>query len=148
MLSECPRGYQSENVFFDERSLRVIGRIDWVSDHVAQFEHHRGALLFGNKGKAVHVDVIDQISYSLILIRPSNLSFNEVTYANGKHQLRANFIYNGREYDLPITDVDFFNKYTKNPDEFTKFSEYFFTLSLGVEHEDFHYKLVAAVFYF
>ncbi len=24
MLSECPRGYQSENVFFDEQSLIVI----------------------------------------------------------------------------------------------------------------------------
>ncbi len=132
----------------NENRYRVIGKIDWISTNVAQFENSTESLLFGNKGKAVHIDMIDQIDHSLVLIRPVNLSFHEVTYPNGKHQLRANFIYNGREYDLPITDVDFVDKYTKNSDDFTKFSEHFLTVSLGVEHENFHYKLVAAVFYF
>ena len=146
--SECARGYQSENVFFDESSLKVIGRLDLVSRNVAQFQNTGTTLLFGNRGKAVHVDMIDQITSSLILIKPDAVQFHEVTYPNGKHQLRCKFHFGGNEYDLPVTDIDFCERFDKNPSGANKFSDHYFTISLGVEYNEFHYKLIAAVFYF
>ena len=143
--SECPRGYQSENVFFDESSLKIIGRLDWLSSNVEQFQSTDVALVFGNRGKAVHVDMIDQITHSLVLIRPDSLRFQEVTYPNGKHQVRCRFDYGGNEYDLPVTDIVFLASFNRDPTQTINFSDCFLTLSLGVEHNGFHSKLVAAV---
>lgn len=92
--------------------------------------------------------MIDQVASSLVLIRPDSVQFHEVTYPNGKHQLRGRFHFGGNEYDLPVTDIDFCNRFNKNPSEATNSSDWFFTISLGVEYNEFHYKLIAAVFYF
>lgn len=148
ILSERPQEYQSENVLFDERSLKVIGRLDWDSSTVAQFQHSGLTQLFGNHERAVHVHAIGQVNYSLTLISPTSVRFNSVTYPNGNSQLRSTFLFGGVRYDLPITDVAFCNKYYKNPRDFSKCSEIFFTISLGVKFNDFHYKLIAAVFHF
>lgn len=146
--SEAPRGYQSENVFFDESSLNVVGRLDWKSDNVSQFQNTDAGLLFSNRGKAVHVDMIDQIQHSLVLIHPDASEFSEKTYPNGKHQVRCEFHYAEHEYDLPVTDLAFLDRFHRTPAEATSFSDCFLTISLGVEHNGFHTKLVAAVLCF
>lgn len=143
-----PTGIPIRKFFFDEKSLRVIEKLDRISSNVSPFESSTTSLLFGNRGKAVHIDAIDQVSHSLVLIRPTSISYYEKTYPNGKHQVRTTFTYNGHEYDLPITDLDFLERYNRDPDFINGFTDYFFTISLGVEHEGFHSKLVAAVFCF
>lgn len=148
MISEQPKGYQSENILFDERSLKVIGRLSWESNSVAQFQHNSLTQLFGNNDRAVHIHAIGQVNHSLTLIKPESVRFNAVTYPNGNSQLRSAFLFGGIKYDLPITDIAFCARYYKNPRDFSKYSEIFFTISLGVEFNDFHYKLIAAVFHF
>jgi hypothetical protein len=148
MISECPQGYQSENILFDEKSLKVIGQVEWSSEKVAQFQHTGIAQLFGNRGKAVHIDAISHVTASLVLIKPTSVRFRWDTKSDGSTKLRATFLLEGIKYDLPVTDGNFQAKYYQNQQEAINFSEWYFTISLGVKLNDFHYKLIAAVFGF
>jgi len=148
VISECPRGYQSENAFFDEASLKIAGQLEWTKKNVARFRSRGSKPLFGNNERAVHVHAINQLTYSLVLINPDSVKFKQVTYPNGNSQVRASFVFQSVRYDLPITDLDFCSKFYEKPGEFNSYSDFFLTISLGVEFNSFHYKLVAAVFYF
>jgi hypothetical protein len=149
MISECPQGYQSENILFDERSLKVIGQVSQSSDEVSRFQHSGLNTLFGNQDRAVHVHAIYHVSNSLVLIKPTNVIFDWLTYPDGNSQLRATFLFGGVRYNLPVTDINFRARYYKNPREVINYSDWYFTISLGVKYnDDFHYKLIAAVFGF
>lgn len=148
VVSESQQGYQSENVLFDEKSLEVIGQVERLSEKVSQFQHTGLTQLFGNRGKAVHVDDIGSVKTSLVLIKPTSVKFRWDQKSDGSPQLRATFLLGEVKYDLPVTDGNFQARYYKNQQEATKFSEWYFTISLGVELNNFHSKLVAAVFGF
>jgi hypothetical protein len=148
VTTELPQGYQSENILFDEQSLTVLGKIDLLRDNVSQFQYMERKPLFGNRGKAVHIDHITRLTNSLILIKPESVSFHWETDARDFPQLRSTFSFRDSRYDLPVTDGEFQSKYHKHPDEIARCSEFFFTISLGVKLGDFHYKLIAAVFCF
>jgi hypothetical protein len=146
MVSEYPQGYQSENILFDERSIKVIGQVEQSSEEVARFQHTGLTNLFGNQDRAIHVHAIGHITNSLVLIKPTSVKFDWVTYPDGNSQLRATFLFGGVRYNLPITDLNFRARYYKNPKETIRHSDWYFTVSLGVKYSDnFHYKLIAAV---
>ncbi|HEX8846541.1 MAG TPA: hypothetical protein VF791_17975 [Pyrinomonadaceae bacterium] len=146
VISECPQGYQSENVFFDERSLEVIGQVERSSETLDRFRHTGLTQLFGNRGKAVHIDAIGHITTSLVLIKPTSVIFR---WDAQSAKLRANFLLGRVKYDLPVTDGNFQARYYENQQEAINCSQWYFTVSLGVEYNDnFHYKLIAAVFGF
>jgi hypothetical protein len=111
VLKKRSQGYQSENILFDEESLQIVGRLDWSPENVEVFQNTDIRLLFGNRWSAIRVDAIDQVDYSLVLIKPIGVTFREVTKPNGSGQLRSSFRFNGVMYDLPITDIDFYVKY-------------------------------------
>jgi hypothetical protein len=56
------------------------------------------------------------------------------------------FTYYGSNYDFPITDPYFLDAFKKNPERYTDLKGVYLTLSLGLEFEGFHFKLVAGVF--
>jgi hypothetical protein len=148
VISEYPQGYQSENVLFDGKSLEVIGQVQRSSESVARFQHAGVTQLFGNRGKAVHVDNISRVTTSLLLIKPASVGFRWDTKSGGFPQLRAAFLLGRLNYDLPVTDRYFQATYYQDQREAINCSEWYFTISLGVKHNDFHSKLVAAVFGF
>jgi hypothetical protein len=55
------------------------------------------------------------------------------------------FEYNWNEYDLPITDLDFIEKYNKDKNILNNAKNIYLTISLGVVYEGWYYKLVAGV---
>ena len=55
------------------------------------------------------------------------------------------FSYFGSNYDFPITDPYFLEIFKKNPERYADLNGAYLTLSLGLEFEGFHFKLVAAV---
>jgi hypothetical protein len=64
--------------------------------------------LFGNRGKAVSAEVIDMVGHSLTFIK---VTYFEIFRRESDGQLRMKFEFNHNTYDLPITDMDFINKF-------------------------------------
>ncbi|HEY1115194.1 MAG TPA: hypothetical protein VGE66_16600 [Chitinophagaceae bacterium] len=138
-----PSGFQSENAFFDEGSLQVLGQLR--PDSLPSLCEVR-PLIFGNRGKAVSEDRIDLIPYSLMMVSTRNFEVVERTseYDDFSHT-RLVFRYNLDTYDLPITDPVFLHRYKLDPDLLEGVEELYLTLSLGVNWNHWYYKLVGCV---
>ncbi len=137
--------YQSENVFFDESSIKVIGRINKKSLNQLCDNNQN---IFGNRGKAIHKDKIGSLRHSLMLIKTNNFDVVEVNYDDNSNQpqKRMAFHYNGNNYNLPITDPVFLHMYETNHNILNGVQQIFLSLSVGVCWKDWYYKLVAGVF--
>lgn len=143
IIKEVPDGYQSENVQFDTNSIKVIGTFP-LKD-LSNLCEKPTSLIFGNTDKSVSIIDIALQNNSLILINTLNYTINEVTNPfTSKTRLRIVFNYGNNQYNLPITDIEFINNYQLNNKAFNK-SSIFLALSLGVQFNGMHYKLVAGI---
>ncbi len=139
-----PQGYQSENVTFNENSIRVIGNFN--RNHLVNFCDNRD-LIFGNRGKAVSQDIIGNLNHSLLLISVTQFEVTQKVYEDrpDRPQTRLVFIYNGSSYDFPITDPAFLLRYQNNHNLLAGVNQLYLSLSLGVVWNDWYYKLVAGI---
>lgn len=145
-VGDFATGYQSENIKFDENSLKVIGRLE--INKLSNFCDNSMRLIFGNKGKAVAKEQIEYLSYSLILIKVTSFEITQKVYPDNPHpQIRIVFNFNNINYDLPITDPVFLHKYQTNNNVLQNINELFLILSLGVEYKEWYYKLAAAIIF-
>lgn len=134
------KSFQSENVLFDSTSLKKIGTLQY-SDLIKFVSTSTDSKIFGNHGKSLHKDVIDSTNHSLLMFCVDEFS---VQFIDSRH-LRLIFTYNDWEYDLPITDPVFIQKYNANNQILNGRSEIYITISLAVEHNGWHSKLIAAI---
>jgi len=136
-------GYQSENVLFDTDSIEIVGH---YNGDLNPFCDTRG-LIFGNRGKAVSQEAINNLTYSLSLVSTNEFEIIEKVYGDcpERPQARLLFDYRGNRYDLPITDPDFLYHYRQNPDFMNGVNQVYLSLSLGVCWNDWYYKLVAGI---
>jgi hypothetical protein len=136
--------YQSENVYFRENSIRIIG--EFQINQLDNLIDNRN-LIFGNRGKAVSEEAIVNLTFSLMFVKINQYEVIEKKYEDNpkKSQIRLVFSYNKNKYDLPITDPVFMHNYQKNPSFFEIFNQLYITLPLGVEWQGWFYKLVAGM---
>jgi len=135
--------YQSENVLFMENSFRVVGKYDENNLNVL---YSSDRLIFGNRGKAIAQDNINRQNHSLMFIKTTEFEAYKKTYDDSpKSQIRIKFTYYGFQYDLPVTDPVFLKKYQISTQFLNAYSQMNLTLSIGVEHEGWYYKLIAGV---
>jgi hypothetical protein len=139
----CPSGYQSENAYFGGSSVKHVSSIKLSSTNLNQLTSEC-SLLFGNRGKAVSVDVIDELSYSLLLIKAESF---EPYIKQDNNQLRMQFMYKKTQYDFPITDIQFERLFRNNQNLLAEVSHLYLTISLAVEYNGWHTKLIAGVIY-
>lgn len=140
----CPDCAQSENYYFE--GIEKVGHLNTNIKTLNMLCDTRHNLLFGNRGKAVHPDSYKTMGYSLMLIKATDVNFfMENRYGTDYKRLRVNFMYNGVEYDLPVTDPDFSEKADYDVESLNGSDAYYMTISLGVEHQGWHSKLVANV---
>ena len=100
--------------------------------------------VFYYRGKAIPATIIDRLNYSLMLIQPENVSaYCDEERENSKYRMK--FTYFGSNYDFPITDPVFLEQFKKNPEKYADLNGVYLVLSLGIEFEGFHFKLVATV---
>jgi hypothetical protein len=105
-------------------------------------------LLFGSKGKAISEEGISQLDHSLILISTKVFEIIERKYEEKPNsQIRIKFDYNSNEYDLPVTDPIFLDKYKNNKQLSSGIPLLYLVVSLGILHEGWHYKLVACILF-
>jgi len=144
VIEEHPAGYQSENIFYKQSSMKILENLGFNGYMLNKIITPDLTDLFGNKGKAVSMEDISEVDHSLVLIKVVNPEMYQYT-EHGKNQLRCKFYFNGHQYDLPITDIKFIAKYENEPSFFEGKADIFFTISLGVCFEGWHYKLIAGV---
>ena len=100
--------------------------------------------VFYYRGKGIPATIIDRLDYSLMLIHPDNAcAYCDEERENSKYRMK--FTYYGSNYDFPITDPVFLEQFKKSPDSYVDLKGVYLVLSLGLEFEGFHYKLVATV---
>jgi hypothetical protein len=141
----CPNMYQSENASFKPESIRKIGNIRLSEENLDRLIDMDQHYLFGNKGKAVSEDVIDSVERSLTLIKVNDFHVNR---RDPDGQLRIDFVFNYNRYDLPITDINFVQKYSENEGLLENINFLYLAISLGIYHNGWHSKLIAGVIYF
>ena len=147
VTAPVPNGYQSENAHFDGRRMKILGSIQKSPTLFEKLLSINKWSLFGNRGKAVSVEDIPYLDHSLVLIRPTNVKAYQQTSVKGKPQIRAEFVYNDHPYDLPITDIDFIFRFRSNSTLLNSCENIYFTISLGLEFQGWHHKLIAGVIY-
>lgn len=140
-----PQGAQVENWLFARGTLKKVGEFPADRQHLDLLMSSDRAGLFGNQGKAVHSDDIDTVGHSLLFIRTEEPTLHHQTTKTGRDQLRIRFLYNGTAYDLPLTDPVADRRLRENPKLLAKADAVFLTLSLGLEQNQFHTKLIAGV---
>jgi len=141
VVNNVPTGAHSENVHF--RSISKVGHYNGSLSALCDESH---SLIFGNRGKAVPEDIFSAGGYSLMLIKPENI-FIETQYDDyGHEKYRIQFSYRGNRYDFPLTDPEYISMLQRGRRESgNRNNDLYLTLSLGVNYNDWHYKLVAGV---
>jgi hypothetical protein len=140
-----PNGYQSENVLFDTKSLNILGSITATFNNLSKLANANDFSIFAGRGRTIHRDKMTGIDYSLALIEVRGM---RVRVRDDNGHLRAEFIYGQSHYDLPITDVNFIEKYTLNEAILEDAEHVFLSVSLGIEFQECFYKLVAGIVWF
>ena len=139
----CPGKVHFENVYYSrmEQCNDAISQESNVMNQLLDTKHQS---LFHNRGRAVSAEMLAGINYSLMLIQPNKASAY-IDENREKSKNRMKFTYYGVEYDFPITDPTFIECLKKNSDKYTNINNVYLTLSLGLEFEGWHHKLVAGV---
>ena len=140
-----PTGAHCENVHFS--SIRKIGRWGQNTQNLNSLCDTGHTLIFGNRGKAVPNEVFENGDYSLMFIKPESPLITMQYDDYGHEKYRIQFIYKGTQYDFPLTDTRYINELRSRTKTCGGRStgDLYLTLSLGVNHYNWHYKLVAGV---
>jgi len=141
----APNHYQSENVHFDEKGIQKVGTFE-KSRLKSLCEDRR--YIFKTRYPSLSEDVIQELTYSLMLIKPTQFEVVEKVYEDREgSQLRMVFNYNNFTYDFSITDPVFLRHYHSNHDYLDDVKEVLLSLSVSVKYPptDRYYKLVAGV---
>ena len=142
-VEPCPHGAHAENVYYErlENTHLQVKLTDVIIDHLLDRYHSE---IFYNQGRAIHPSVYSRGNYSLMFIRPESALVYVETYRE-RTQFRMEFLYLGVRYDFPITDPDFLDFLRDDPEQIGDFPNIMISVSLGLEHEGWHHKLVAGV---
>lgn len=136
--------YQSENVFFKDEDLKVVGRFQ--RDKLDTLCDNR-YFLFGNWGKALSVDEAALLDHSLVLINVSKFEIVEKNDLENpdKKKIRLLFTHNETLYDFPVTDPVFLQLYRNNSRILRIVKRLYLCVSIGINFNGWHYKLVAGI---
>lgn len=143
-VTPCPKEIHIEDFYY--YNMVVCGQIKPSVDLLSKFVDCVHDNIFFNHGKAIPSDIPFPDAYSLMLIRPENVSI----YTDNnwdKPKIRMKIIHCGVSYDFPVTDPVFLDAYRTNPCILQNAENIFLTLSLGLDYGGWHHKLIATVFY-
>lgn len=139
----CPRGYQSENFLFKKGSLKVVRPAAMSVRHLMPLVENQPFGLFGNPRKTMTEAEMARVSRSLVFLKAETPEAFFTTPFGTKPRIR--FCHNNVEYNLPVTDIDFYQKMQDNPNLLLPATDVFLTVSMSIGFEGRYYKLVAGV---
>ena len=138
----CPHDSHSEDVNYIQ--MTNIGMINGNHEVLDLFTDNIHSEIFYTTELAISPEAYAMGNYSLMMIHPENIQFQEDPTKN-RARYRMLFSYHGVNYDLSITDPVFYERVTLQPDIITSLSDIYLTLSIGLEYEGRHHKLIAGL---
>lgn len=141
-VEPCPHQSHSEDVFYSQMS--PVGMIHPSDEVLRSFEDKTHHEIFYSTDLGISPDVYAQGGYSLMLIHPDGFRFVEDPTKN-RAKYRMTFSYNGVTYDFSVTDSSFYEFVAHHPDAINALNDLYLTLSIGLEYEGRHHKLIAGV---
>lgn len=139
----CPEQAHVENVYYS-RMEQCDYNISLEPSILNQLIDSKHQSIFHNRGRAVSAEMLMGINYSLMLIHPDKASaYRDENREKSKNRMK--FTYYGVEYDFPITDPSFLEEFKREPERYDNIPDVYLALSLGLEFEGWHHKLVAGV---
>ena len=139
----CPQGVHTENVYYS-RIEQFEYDISQLPSSTDQFIDRKHQSIFHNRGRAVSAEMLRSINYSLMLIHPDKAgAYRDENREKSKNRMK--FTYYGVEYDFPITDSAFLDEFKRDPERYADIPNVYLTISLGLDFEGWHHKLVAGV---
>lgn len=145
VLRKAPSAYQPENYLVNSRERwKKVGECT-LSDVLNTHPEEVHPYVYGNSGPFVDGKEINNIGYSLTLVKVSSLTINHTNNMyNDKPKTKASFFYNGRQYNnISVTDPDYYSV----PDG-TKLTNAYLVISLpdAPFPENHYYKFVAKIY--
>ncbi|MCF8243558.1 MAG: hypothetical protein K9J37_08645 [Saprospiraceae bacterium] len=144
LLRPCPSEYQIENCLFAAGSVQKVRPAVLTVPHLDQLVENQEDALLGNRGRSLALDEISKANRSLVLVKPNEVQPYFTTPYNTKP--RVKFKLSNTSYDLPMTDVNFFDQMQEGLEGLNGQTPYI-TISLGVPFEGKYYKLAAGMVY-
>jgi hypothetical protein len=138
----CPKGYQTENIFYTGKTFTVCGNLNNKQENLNQLIENQSDILLGSKDKYIAASEVDALGHSITLIRTEASKVH--CYEKGAH-LRMVFSWKNTTYDLPVTDIDFHLRWIDHPDLLQSVACVYLCVSLAINFEGRHYKLVAGI---
>lgn len=129
----------SEDVYY--QSLSVLGNAKPTHSALNDCLDRFHSTIFGNRGKALTPECFQTGNYSVMLVHAENPEIYIDTRYTPKPRMK--FVHNGSNYDFPITDPIYLDKI--HAGYVGVLTDVYLVLSLGVFHEGWHSKLVAAI---
>jgi len=143
-IRACGIGYQSENILFKKGSLRQISLIGCTTKNLDVLVDKTCSNLFGDHDKKISISDIQKVNHSLVFVKVERVQiYYPVVYKTMNP--RAKITFRGKNYDLPVTDVNMIFKLYENPNWLKDKKNLYCTFSLGVHFEGFHYKIAAGI---
>ncbi|MFJ5802985.1 dual OB domain-containing protein [Streptomyces decoyicus] len=154
LLHSQERSYQSENWLLDPHYYWAkTGRAEW--DKLLTLEQHpktlwiNGHSTYHGNNNRVLIEQAHTLQDSLKLIRVDCVTLQVhapgAAFGDRKQVVDAHFCHAGCTYILRLTDPEYEKTYLAKQEGTYKLGESFLTVSLGEPHEDYAYKLVAAI---
>lgn len=138
----CPHDSHSEDVNYIQ--MTNIGMINGNHEVLDLFTDNIHSEIFYTTELAISPEAYAMGNYSLMMIHPENIQFQEDPTKN-RARYRMLFSYHGANYDFSITDPVFYERVALQPDLITSLSDFYLTLSIGLEYEGRHHKLIAGL---
>ena len=144
IVGAAPLVHQPENYLIDSRRYWEKTGECTLSDVLDVHPAEVRPYLYGNLNSFVDDEEIDDIGYSLTLVKVASLTINQTTNIYGKPKTKASFVYNGKLYtNMSVTDPDFYSV----PDG-TRYANAYLVISLPDTPipENCYYKFVAQIY--
>lgn len=138
----CPHQSHSEDVNYTQMS--TIGMIIGNRDVLELFTDNIHSEIFYTTELAISPEIYATGNYSLMMIHPENIQYQEDPTKN-RARYRMLFSYHDTNYDLSITDPVFYEQIAMKPNMITLQRDVYLTLSIGLEYEERHHKLIAGL---
>ena len=138
----CPHESHSEDVNYLQ--MTTIGMIHNYREVLEQLSDNVHFEIFYTTELAISPEIYAKGNYSLMMIHPENIQFQEDLTKN-RARYRMSFSYHGTNYDFSITDPVFYEQIALQPELLNSLTDIYLTLSIGLEYEGRHHKLIAGV---
>lgn len=154
LLGPRPKDYQRENWLLDpDVYWRKVGRASWADTEGLVDPPSplwiNGYSSYNGCNDRIPLAQATQLTSSLSLVRVERVTLSVFkpgeAFGNFKRRVQGRFVHHGTEYHLWVTDPVYEREYLQKDDGDYAVGGGFLTVSLGEPHNDYCYKLVAAI---